>query len=43
LWVGRKVQWLFGSKLVSELGVGLVSNSKIMAEQIMRRTHGKVF
>ncbi len=43
LWVGRKVQRLFGSSFVSELGVGLVSNSKPLALQIMKRTHGQVF
>jgi len=43
LWVGRNVQRLFGSGFVSELGVGLVSNSKPLARQIMKRTHGEVF
>ena len=43
LWVGRKVQRLFGSALVSEFGVGLVNNSRLLARQIMKRTHGQVF
>lgn len=43
LWVGRKVQQLFGSALMSELGVGLMRNSKPIARQIMKRTHGQIF
>lgn len=43
LWVGRKVQWLFGSKAVSEFSVGLIKNSRFAATQIMKRTHGEVF
>jgi flavin-dependent dehydrogenase len=43
LWVGRNVQRLFGSALVSELGVGLVGHSPLLARQIMKRTHGQVF
>ncbi|SMD42109.1 Dehydrogenase (flavoprotein) [Aquiflexum balticum DSM 16537] len=43
LWVGRKVQWLFGSKAVSEFSVGLIKNSTFAASQIMKRTHGEVF
>jgi menaquinone-9 beta-reductase len=43
LWVGRKVQWLFGSKAVSEFSVGLIKNSTFAANQIMKRTHGEVF
>lgn len=43
LFVGRKVQWLFGSKAVSEFSVGLIKNSTFAASQIMKRTHGEVF
>jgi len=43
LWIGRKVQWLFGSKAVSEFSVGLIKNSTFAASQIMKRTHGEVF
>jgi len=43
LQVGRNVQRLFGSALVSELGVGLVGSSPLLARQIMKRTHGHVF
>lgn len=43
LWIGRKVQWLFGSKKVSEFSVGLIKNSSFLAKEIMKRTHGKVF
>lgn len=43
LWVGRNVQRLFGSGLVSEIGVALISNSKLLTRQIMKRTHGEVF
>lgn len=40
LWVGRKVQWLFGSSIFSELSVSLIKNSTFLATQIMKRTHG---
>jgi len=43
LWVGRKVQQLFGSAHLSEFGVGLMRNSKLLTQQIMKRTHGEVF
>lgn len=43
LWIGRKVQWLFGSKKVSEFSVGLIKNSPFLANQIMKQTHGDVF
>jgi flavin-dependent dehydrogenase len=43
LWIGRKVQWLFGSKAVSEFSVGLIKNSTFMAKEIMKRTHGERF
>lgn len=43
LWIGRKVQWLFGSKAVSEFSVELIKNSTFAATQIMKRTHGEVF
>ncbi|PRY89912.1 NAD(P)/FAD-dependent oxidoreductase [Mongoliibacter ruber] len=41
LWVGRKVQWLFGSNAFSEMTVSLIKNSKFLANQIMKRTHGE--
>ncbi|WP_373493628.1 NAD(P)/FAD-dependent oxidoreductase [Aquiflexum sp.] len=43
LWIGRKVQWLFGSKAISEFSVGLIKNSNFAATQIMKRTHGEMF
>lgn len=43
LWVGRNVQRLFGSAIISEIGVGMISNVKPLARQIMRATHGKPF
>lgn len=43
LWIGRKVQWLFGSKAVSEFSVGLIKNSSFLAKEIMKRTHGDRF
>ncbi|EKB50774.1 NAD(P)/FAD-dependent oxidoreductase [Cecembia lonarensis] len=41
LWVGRKVQWLFGSQAVSSFSVSLMHHSKFMASAIMKNTHGK--
>ncbi|MFD2203680.1 NAD(P)/FAD-dependent oxidoreductase [Shivajiella indica] len=43
LWIGRKVQWLFGSRKVSEFAVGLIKNSGFLAKEIIKRTHGEVF
>lgn len=43
LWIGRKVQWLFGSKAVSDFSVGLIKNSTFLAKEIMKRTHGERF
>ena len=43
LWVGRKVQQLFGRGWVSEVGVQLVKTLPGVADQLMRRTHGQVF
>jgi flavin-dependent dehydrogenase len=43
LWVGRKVQWLFGSKSVSEISVNMINKSPFLANQILKRTHGKSF
>jgi menaquinone-9 beta-reductase len=43
LWIGRKVQWLFGSKAVSEFSVNLIKNSPFVAREIMKRTHGERF
>ena len=43
LWIGRKVQWLFGSKAVSEFSVGLIKNSRLITKEIIKRTHGEIF
>jgi flavin-dependent dehydrogenase len=43
LWLGRKVQQLFGSKTVSEFSVGMIKSSPFIANQIMKRTHGEIF
>lgn len=42
LWLGRKVQKLFGSKYMSGLSVSLLKNSNYIGRQIIKRTHGKV-
>jgi menaquinone-9 beta-reductase len=42
LWIGRKVQWLFGSKAVSEFSVSLIKSSPFVAKEIMKRTHGEM-
>lgn len=41
--VGRQVQRLFGSGWTSEVGVQLVKSLPGVAEQLMRRTHGRPF
>ena len=43
LWIGRKVQWLFGSKAISEFSVGLIKNSRYLTKEIVKRTHGEAF
>ena len=43
LWVGRRVQRLFGRGRASALGVQLVKTFPGVAKQLMRRTHGEVF
>ncbi len=43
LWIGRKVQWLFGSNSVSEISVNMINKSPFLANQIMKRTHGQIF
>jgi len=43
LWLGRKIQQLFGSKTVSEFSVGMIKSSPFIAKQIMKRTHGEIF
>ncbi|WP_291788907.1 FAD-dependent oxidoreductase [Cecembia sp.] len=40
LWIGRKVQWLFGSQMVSSLSVNLMRHSEFVAGKIMENTHG---
>ncbi|GAA0877736.1 NAD(P)/FAD-dependent oxidoreductase [Algoriphagus jejuensis] len=43
LWVGRRVQQLFGSKGVSVLARNLIQHIPFFAQQIIRNTHGKPF
>lgn len=43
LWVGRQTQRLFGSKLTSEIAVGLMKGSPWIARKIMKGTHGEPF
>ncbi len=43
LWVGRQTQKLFGSKLTSEIAVGLMKGSPWIARKIMKGTHGEPF
>ncbi|MGY6744994.1 MAG: NAD(P)/FAD-dependent oxidoreductase [Cecembia sp.] len=40
LWVGRRVQWLFGSQAVSNFSVHLMRHSRFLANKIMENTHG---
>ncbi|RZS95170.1 NAD(P)/FAD-dependent oxidoreductase [Cecembia calidifontis] len=42
LWLGRRVQWLFGANKVSDFAVSLVRNSGLIARAIMKNTHGPV-
>lgn len=43
LWVGRQVQKLFGSERASTMAVNLAVHSKLIANQIVKRTHGTIF
>lgn len=43
LWIGRKVQFLFGAEWTSNLAVNLIRQSKPIANLIIRNTHGKPF
>lgn len=43
LWIGRKVQWLFGSPKTSAFTRRLISNIPLAADQIIRNTHGQPF
>lgn len=43
LWIGRKVQWLFGSPKVSGFTRGLIGQVPFLANQIIRNTHGEEF
>lgn len=43
LWVGRQTQKLFGSKVTSEIAVGLMKGSPWIARKIMKGTHGEPF
>lgn len=40
LWMGRKVQWLFGSSSISSFSVSLMRYSPFIAKKIMESTHG---
>lgn len=43
LWIGRKVQMLFGAEWTSNLAVNLIKNSNYTATLIMKGTHGNPF
>lgn len=43
LWVGRQTQKLFGSKLSSELAVGVMNSIPSLAKTIIKNTHGQPF
>jgi flavin-dependent dehydrogenase len=43
LWVGRKVQGLFGAKGASILARNIIQHVPFLARQIIKRTHGKPF
>ncbi len=43
LWVGRKTQLLFGSKMTSELAVNTMQAVPFIARAIMKGTHGSSF
>lgn len=43
LWVGRKVQSLFGAKSASVLARNLIKNIPFFAKQIIKNTHGRPF
>jgi flavin-dependent dehydrogenase len=40
LWIGRKVQWLFGSQRISTFSVNLMRHSEFLTKKIMENTHG---
>jgi len=43
LWFGRQVQKLFGNEVASNIAVNLAVNSKFIANQIVKNTHGELF
>ncbi|MGZ5242308.1 MAG: NAD(P)/FAD-dependent oxidoreductase [Bacteroidia bacterium] len=43
LWIGRKVQSLFGKPVLSEIAVAACKNSKPLLNFVMKQTHGKPF
>jgi flavin-dependent dehydrogenase len=43
LWIGRKVQFLFGAEWTSDLTVNLMKHSPSVANLIIRNTHGNPF
>lgn len=43
LWLGRKIQQFFGSTFLSEMLVLFFRNTKPLARQLIKKTHGKPF
>ena len=43
LWIGRKVQGLFGSELASNLAVNIAKHSKSLTNWLVKSTHGEAF
>lgn len=43
LWMGRQTQKLFGSKISSDLAVGVMNSMPSLAKAIMKNTHGQPF
>ena len=41
LWIGRQVQKLFGNKTLSNLSAGLINNSSILSNLLIKSTHGQ--
>jgi len=43
LWFGRQVQRLFGNEFASNVAVTMAIHSRLIANQIVKNTHGKPF
>lgn len=43
LWVGRKIQYLFGAEFLTEFAVRVNKSFPVVARLLMKKTHGKVF